>query len=219
MATRTNPVVRQYLAAVRTLLALTVIFGLAYPLVMTGIAQAAFHGNANGSLVHRDGKTVGSDLIGQTFTKPVLVNGKPKKDADGNPVVEPDPKYFQSRPSAAGLGYDPLSTSASNLGPENKDLIAAIKERRTTAARLDGVDPSQVPPDALQASGSGLDPHISPAYALEQVARIARVRGLSVAEVRKLVDDHVQGRPLGFLGEPRVNVLELNLALDALASG
>jgi potassium-transporting ATPase KdpC subunit len=217
MNTRTSPALQQYLAALRTLLALTVIFGLAYPLVMTGVAQVAFHGNANGSLVHRDGKVVGSDLIGQAFTKPVLVNGKPKKDADGNPVVEPDPKYFQSRPSAAGLGYDPLSTSASNLGPENKDLIAAMKERRTTAAKLDGVPPSSVSPAALQASGSGLDPHISPAYAREQVARIAQVRGLSDAQVRQLVDDHVQSRPLGFLGEPRVNVLELNLALDALA--
>src|ERR1700710_2856738 len=105
MATRTSPALQQYLAALRTLLALTVVFGLAYPLVMTGVGQAAFHGNANGSLVHRDGKTVGSDLIGQAFTKPVLVNGKPKKDSDGNPVVEPDPRYFQSRPSAAGLGY------------------------------------------------------------------------------------------------------------------
>lgn len=208
---------RQYLAALRALLALTVIFGLAYPLVMTGIAQAAFHGNANGSLVHRDGKLVGSDLIGQAFTKPVLVNGKPKKDADGNPVVEPDPRYFQSRPSAAGLGYDPLSTSASNLGPDNKDLIAAIKQRRSTAARLDGVAPSQVPPDALLASGSGLDPDISPAYAREQIARIARERGLSQTQVSALVDEHIQGRSLGFLGEPRVNVLELNLALDALA--
>jgi K+-transporting ATPase ATPase C chain len=216
VTTRTTPVVRQYLAAIRTLLALTVIFGLAYPLVMTGIAQAAFHGNADGSLVHRDGKTVGSDLIGQAFTKPVLVNGKPKKDAAGNPVVEPDPKYFQSRPSAAGLGYDPLSTSASNLGPENKDLIAAIKERRTAAAQLDGVPPSQVPPDALQASGSGLDPHISPAYAREQIARIARERNISEAQVRQLVDDHTQSRVLGFLGEPRVNVFELNLALDAI---
>jgi K+-transporting ATPase ATPase C chain len=183
---------------------------------MTGLAQAAFHGNANGSLVQRDGKTVGSDLIGQAFTRPVLENGKPKKDADGNPVVEPDPKYFQSRPSAARLGYDPLSTSASNLGPENKDLIAAIKERRTTAARLDGVPPARVPPDALQASGSGLDPHISPAYAREQVARVARERGLAVPKVESLVAAHTQGRVLGFLGEPRVNVLELNLALDAI---
>jgi potassium-transporting ATPase KdpC subunit len=217
MATRTSPALRQYGAALRTLLVLTVLLGLAYPLAMTAVAQVAFGGNADGSLVQRDGKTVGSDLIGQAFTRPVLVNGKPKKDADGNPVVEPDPAYFQSRPSAAGLGYDPLSSSASNLGPENKDLIAAIKQRRTTAARLDGVAPSRVPPDALLASGSGLDPHISPAYAREQIARIARERGLSVAKVRDLVDEHIQGRSLGFLGEPRVNVLELNLALDALA--
>ena len=218
MTTRTTPAVRQYLAAIRTLLALTVILGLAFPLVMTGIAQAAFHGNASGSLVHRDGKAVGSDLIGQAFTRPVLENGKPKADADGNPVVEPDPKYFQSRPSAAGLGYDPLSTSASNLGPENEDLIAAIKGRRTAAAQLDGVPPSDVPPDALLASGSGLDPHISPAYAREQITRVARERGLAVAKVRTLVAAHTQGRVLGFLGEPRVNVLELNLALDAASS-
>jgi K+-transporting ATPase ATPase C chain len=217
VTTRTTPALRQYGAALRTLLVLTVVFGLAYPLAMTGVAQVAFHSNANGSLVHRDGKTVGSDLIGQAFTKPVLVNGKPKKDADGNPVVDPDPAYFQSRPSAAGAGYDPLSTSASNLGPENKDLIAAIKARRSTAAKLDGVAPSSVPPDALLASGSGLDPHISPAYAHEQIARIARERDLSEAQVRNLVDEHIQGRSLGFLGEPRVNVLELNLALDALA--
>lgn len=217
MTTRTPPTLRQYLAAVRTLLMLTVIFGLAYPLVMTGIAQVAFQNNANGSLVHRDGRTVGSDLIGQAFTRPVLENGRPKEDADGNLVVEPDPAYFQSRPSAAGLGYDPLSTSASNLGPENKDLIAAIKQRRSDAARLDGVLPSQVPPDALLASGSGLDPHISPAYARQQVARIARERDLSKAQVRDLVDQHVQGRVLGFLGEPRVNVLDLNLALNEMA--
>ena len=216
MATRTSPALRQYVAALRALIVLTVILGLAYPLVMTGLAQAAFHGNANGSLVHRDGQTIGSDLIGQAFTRPVLENGKPKKDADGNPVVEPDPKYFQSRPSAAGLGYDPLSTSASNLGPENKDLITAIKQRRTAAAQLDGVPPSQVPPDALLASGSGLDPHISPAYAQVQVARVARERGLAVAKVQALVEAHTQGRVLGFLGEPRVNVLELNLALDAI---
>ena len=165
MATQTTPALRQYGAAVRAFLILSIILGLAYPLAMTGVAQAGFDGNADGSLVTRGGKTVGSDLIGQAFTRPVLEDGKPKKDDDGNPVVEPDPAYFQSRPSAAGTGYDPLSTSASNLGPENKDLIAAIKERRAAAAKLDGVAPSQVPPDALLASGSGLDPHISPAYA------------------------------------------------------
>jgi K+-transporting ATPase ATPase C chain len=204
----------QYGAAIRTLLALTVLVGLAYPLVMTGIAQVAFRGNANGSLVEQNGRTVGSDLIGQAFTRPVEENGKPKLDGDGNPVMEADPQYFQSRPSAAGTGYDPLSTSASNLGPENKDLIDAVKQRRATAARLDGVPPADVPPDALLASGSGLDLQISPAYAREQVARVARERGLNVAKVRALVAEHTQGRILGFLGEPRVNVLELNLALD-----
>jgi K+-transporting ATPase ATPase C chain len=217
VTTRTTPALRQSGAALRTLLVLTVVLGLAYPLAMTGVAQVAFHGNANGSLVDRAGRTVGSDLIGQAFTRPVLENGKPKKDAAGDPVVAPDPAYFQSRPSAAGLGYDPLSSSASNLGPENKDLIAAIKQRRATASQLDGVLPSQVPPDALQASGSGLDPHISPAYAQEQVARVARERGLAVAKVQALVTAHSEGRVLGFLGEPRVNVLELNLALDAMA--
>jgi K+-transporting ATPase ATPase C chain len=131
--------------------------------------------------------------------------------------MEPNPAYFQSRPSAAGAGYDPLSTSASNLGPENKDLIAAVKERRAAAAALDGVSPSTVPPDALLASGSGLDPHISPAYAEQQVRRVARERSLPVAQVRRLVDEHTQSRVLGFLGEPRVNVLELNLALDQLS--
>jgi K+-transporting ATPase ATPase C chain len=219
MAGNTPTSVRQYGAAIRTLLTLTVLLGLAYPLAMTGIAQVGFGGNANGSLVHHGGKSVGSDLIGQAFTRPVTENGKAKLDADGNPVVEADPKYFQSRPSAAGTGYDPLATSASNLGPENKDLIDAVKERRATAARLDGVPSADVPPDALTASGSGLDPHISPAYAREQIPRVAREQGLSVAKVRALVSEHTQGRILGFLGEPRVNVLELNLALDQAARG
>ena len=219
MATRTSSALRQHLAALRTLLLLTVIVGLAYPLAMTGLAQVAFGDNANGSLVVRAGKTVGSDLIGQAFTRPVMENGRPKKDADGNPVVEANPRYFQGRPSAAGDGYDPLATSASNLGPENEDLIAAIKERRTSAAKLDGVDPRQVAPDALTSSGSGLDPHISPAYAAQQVARIARERGLAVPTVRALIAAHTQGRTFGFLGEPRVNVLGLNLALDTATSG
>jgi K+-transporting ATPase ATPase C chain len=219
MATRTSSALRQYLAALRTLLLLTVIVGLAYPLAMTGLAQVAFGDNANGSLVVRAGKTVGSDLIGQAFTRPVMENRQPKKDADGNPVVEANPRYFQGRPSAAGDGYDPLATSASNLGPENEDLIAAIKERRTSAAQFDGVDPRQVTPDALMSSGSGLDPHISPAYAAEQIDRIARERGLAVPKVRALVAAHTQGRTFGFLGEPRVNILGLNLALDEATSG
>ena len=217
MATNTPPVIRRYAAAVRALLALTVILGLAYPLSMTGFAQIALSNNADGSLSHRGGTVVGSDLIGQAFTRPVEVNGAPKLDANGNPMTEPDPKYFQSRPSAAGPGYDPLSTSASNLGPENKDLVDAVRERRASAAELDGVRPSAVPPDALLASGSGLDPHISPAYAREQIARVARQRGLTESRVRALVDQHTQGRVMGFLGDPRVNVLELNLALDEAA--
>ena len=216
MATRISPALRQYGAALRTLLLLTVILGLAYPLAMTGFAQVAFGNNANGSLVVHGGKTVGSSLIGQSFTVPVLKNGQPTKDASGNPVLAPDPKYFQSRPSAAGTGYDPTASGASNLGPENKVLIADINSRRATAAALDGVSPAQVPPDALLASGSGLDPDISPAYAAEQVPRVARVRGLSQAQVRALVAQNTKGRTLGFLGEPRVNVLNLNLALDAL---
>jgi len=219
MANRTSPALRQYGAAVRTLLLLTVILGLAYPLVMTGFAQVAFGNNANGSLVERGGTTVGSSLIGQGFTRPVLKNGQPTKDADGNPVVEADPRYFQSRPSAAGLGYDPTSSGASNLGPENKDLIASIKDRRATAAKLDGVNPAQVAPDALLASGSGLDPHISPGYAQQQITRVARERSLSQAQVQVLVNANTQGRTLGFLGDPRVNVLDLNLALDAAGRG
>jgi len=193
-----RPTARQLWAAVRLLAVMTVVLGLAYPLAMTGFAQAVFPGRADGSLVRQDGKVVGSTLIGQSF--------------DGMP------QYFQSRPSAAGKGYDPLASSASNLGPENKDLIAAIEERRKVAAALDGTAPSDVAPDALLASGSGLDPHISPLYAAQQVARVARERGLSTARVRDLVARYTEGRSLGFLGEPHVNVLLLNLALDR-ASG
>ena len=197
----TQPAVRQLWAAVRMLVAMTVVVGLAYPLAMTGFAQVVFPHKADGSLIEQDGKLVGSSLIGQLFT-----------DQDGNAL----PQYFQSRPSAAGDGYDPLSSGASNLGPENPDLIKAIEDRRTAAAQLDGTDPADVAPDALLASGSGLDPDISPAYAAQQVDRVAQARGISPDTVRKLVDQHTHGRSLGFLGESHVNVLELNLALDRL---
>jgi len=189
-----HPAVRQVWAAVRMLLVLTVVVGLAYPLALTGFAQVLVPGRADGSLVTRDDTVVGSSLIGQSF--------------DGRP------EYFQSRPSAAGDGYDPLASSASNLGPENEDLLAAIDERRAAAAYLDGTDPAQVAPDALLASGSGLDPDISPEYAAQQVDRVAAERGLSTDEVGRLVDRFTEGRSLGFLGEPHVNVLLLNLALD-----
>jgi len=188
---------RQLWAAVRMLLVMTALLGIGYPLVVTGVAQVAFPHQADGSLLERDGRPVGSRLVGQSF--------------------EGRPEYFQSRPSAAGDGYDAMSSSASNLGPEHPDLLAAVEERRQAAAALDGTDPAEVAPDALLASGSGLDPHISPAYAAQQVARVARERGLPEAEVRDLVEEHTAGRTLGFLGEPRVTVLELNLALDAAA--
>ena len=294
MATRLPGWVRQHLAAVRALLVFTVLLGLAYPLAITGIAQLpGLDSRAEGSLVTGpDGSVAGSRLIGQSFTDP-----------DGNPL----PRYFQSRPSAAGDGYDPTSTSASNLGPEDvvdtpddpdtpeddssASLLSQVCARSVAVGALEGVDGSRpyctpggvgavlalfhtgpgyaggviravsvneycdttptsfvrtfgaapvecrragedvstaelvpvrgdapadpaVPADAVTASGSGLDPHISPAYARLQVPRIARERGLPEDEVRQLVREHTDGRALGFLGEPGVNVLELNLALD-----
>jgi K+-transporting ATPase ATPase C chain len=151
--------------------------------------------STNGSFVEHDGRVVGSDLIGQSF--------------EGG-------EWFQARPSAAGDGYDPLASGASNLGPNNADLLASIQERRASAAESDGIDPASVPADALTASGSGLDPHISPEYARQQVDRVAAQRGLPVDQVTALVDDRTEARLLGFIGEPRVNVLRLNLELAAL---
>jgi K+-transporting ATPase ATPase C chain len=195
---------RQHLAAFRVLLVLTVITGIAYPLAVTGIAQVITPHRANGSLVSSGGHTVGSSLLGQSFT-----------DAKGNALAQ----WFQSRPSAAGAnGYDPTASGASNLGPESSVLLKEVEARRAADAALDGVSPASVPPDALTASGSGLDPDISPAYAYEQVARIAKARNLDVAKVRALVKAHVDGRQLGFLGESTVNVLELNIALEKLAT-
>jgi K+-transporting ATPase ATPase C chain len=199
-------VVRNHLAALRMLLVFTVIAGIAYPLAVTGVAQAAFSDQANGSRITQDGKTVGSSLIGQSFNLPK------KNPDDADEVAQPDPKWFQPRPG----GYDPLATGASNLGPNDEGLVKTIKERRAAVAEFDGVSPEDVPVDAVTASGSGLDPHISPEYAREQADRVAKARGLDAAAVRKLVDDHVQGRVLGFLGEERVNVVELNHALTDL---
>jgi K+-transporting ATPase ATPase C chain len=285
-------VIRQHWAALRALLVLTVIVGGAYPAFIWLVAQIpGLHDKANGSIVEADGKPVGSSLIGQLFT-----------DADGNPL----PQYFQSRPSAAGDGYDPLATSASNLGPESivdtpdkPSLLTLVCSRSIAAGKLDGVDgarpyctgegvgavlsvigprdlsgpnagqvvhparvvsvnepcdttpnpfvatyegvrvecakfgedygigqlvpvrgaaaDSKVPADAVTASGSGLDPDISPAYAELQVNRVAAARGISAEQVREVVAAHTDGRALGFLGEPTVNVLGVNLALDQLS--
>ncbi len=194
-----NPLVRQSVTAARTLLVMTLLLGVGYTAVVLGLGQLIAPAQAAGSLVSRDGDVVGSSLIGQSFT-----------DADGAPL----PEWFQSRPSA--VAYDAGGSGASNLGPESGELVASIDERRASIAAFEGVDPSEIPADALTASASGLDPHISPDYAALQVPRVAEARDLDPAEVQALVDALTEGRTLGFIGEPRVPVLALNLALSEL---
>lgn len=182
--------------AATLLLGLTVLTGIAYPLSVTGIAQLAFPDQAEGSLIRRpDGSVLGSALVGQSFTRP---------------------DYFWSRPSAAGKGYDAASSGATNLGPSSAALVDQVSRRVAAlkAANPDAVGP--VPVDLVTSSASGLDPHISPAAALWQAPRVAAARGLSLAQVQALISGATQGRTLGFLGEPAVNVLKLNLALDAV---
>jgi K+-transporting ATPase ATPase C chain len=191
---------RQYWVAIRTMIIFTVVLGIAYPLVITGIGLLA-PSQANGSLIKIGGKTVGSALIGQSFT-----------DAKGNALAQ----WFQSRPSAAGTGYDAGASSGSNQGTESQTLIKAIKDRKAAIAASDNVDPASIPPDALTASASGLDPDISPTYALEQVDRVATTRHLPTAKVTALVNSFIVGRELGYIGDPTVNVLELNIALSKL---
>ena len=221
MNTSVSNTARLLWAGLRALLVLTLVTGVLYPLAVTGVGQALFPDRANGSEIEADGKVVGSSLIGQAYDLP------PRK---GQETPEPDLRWFQGRPQH-GLGTNTVNTryklilsGATNRAADNKDLVdwvtaakAAVVEDNSVPGYT--VEPSEVPADAVTSSGSGLDPDISPAYADLQVHRVARRNGLPVDQVQKLVDDHTEGRTLGFIGEPRVNVLELNIALKALASG
>jgi K+-transporting ATPase ATPase C chain len=207
-------------AGLRALLVLTVVCGVIYPLAVTGIAQGLFSGQANGSEIKADGKVVGSSLIGQAYNLPL------KK---GQETPEPDLKWFQGRPQN-GLGTNSVNTryslilsGATNRSGDNADLIKWVKDAKGAVIKDNSVPgytvkPSEVPAEAVTSSGSGLDPDISPDYADIQVHRIAAKNNLPVAQVQKLVDEHTDGRTLGFMGEPRVNVLELNIALKGLVA-
>ena len=169
----------------------TLLFGIVYPLAMTGLAQAIFPAKANGQLVERNGRVIGSRIIGQAFSSP---------------------GYFHGRPSAAGAGYDAANSAGTNFGPTNKKLADAVRAAVEAAKKENPSAP--VPIDLVTSSASGLDPHVSPAAALFQAPRVARERHINEADLRRIVDAHIEGRQWGFLGEPRVNVLELNLTLD-----
>jgi K+-transporting ATPase ATPase C chain len=213
---------RDLSTSVLAIVVITLLFGLAYPLASTGVAQLAFPGKADGSKVERAGKVVGSRLIGQQFERPVLgANGKPKQDKDGNPVLRDDPRYFQSRPSATG--YNPAGTFFDNLGPNQKELRDLLRSNvdaylKRERPYVPGLRAAGVPVDAVANSASGVDPDISQANARIQAHRVASVRHMPLAQVQRLIEQNTDGRGLGLLGEPGVNVLDLNLALDGRAA-
>jgi K+-transporting ATPase ATPase C chain len=198
---------------------LTLLLGIVYPLFITGVSQVAFPGNADGQKIYVHGQLVGSKIIGQSFADQVVKNGKPQVDKNGNPVTNPDPKYFQSRPSATVPPDNGAASTFSNLGPNN---VATEQEIATNIAAylalekpyVPGLTAAKVPVDAANSSASGLDPDISPANADIQAHRVAAVRHLPLSQVMGLISNYTHGRGLGFSGEPGVNVLQLNLALD-----
>jgi K+-transporting ATPase ATPase C chain len=215
---------RNALTASLAMIVMTILLGVIYPLVITGISQVVFPGNANGQQVKVDGKLVGSKLIGQQFATQVIKNDKPEVDKNGNPVTTPDPKYFQTRPSATVPPDNAAATTFSNLGPNNvateREIAANIKAYLALEKPYDpGLTTAQVPVDAADSSASGVDPDISQANAWIQAHRVAAVRHRPLSKVMQLISQYTTGRSLGIFGEPGVNVLELNLALDRLAGG
>jgi len=210
---------RDILTAAIGILVLTLFLGIVYPLVVTGISQVAFPGNADGQRVYVNGKLVGSKIIGQNFSLQVVKNGKPQVDKNGNPVTVPDPRYFQTRPSATVPPNNAAATTFSNLGPNNVATEQAIAANVKAYLALEkpydaGLTTAKVPVDAANTSASGIDPDISVANADIQAHRIAAVRHLPIATVLHLISQNTAGRGLGFSGEPGVDVFDLNLALD-----
>ncbi len=209
---------RDLTTSILAVVVFTLLLGLLYPFAVWGIGQVAFPGEADGSQVHLDGRLVGSSLLGQDFSRPVLDgDGRPQQDEEGEAVVEPDPKYLQGRPSATG--YNPAGTFFSNRGPNQGSAVEFYAAALAAYLALErphspGLTEADVPVDAVTTSASGVDPHISEANARIQARRVAEVRGLPLDRVQQLIDDSTDGRFAGLLGEPGVNVLELNITLD-----
>lgn len=215
---------KDIITSVIGMVVLTLALGIVYPLVITGVSEVAFPGNATGQKVYVDGRLVGSKIIGQAFVDQVLKNGKPQVDKSGNPVTVPDPRYFQSRPSATVPAYNAAGSSFSNAGPNNIATEQAFASNIQAYLQLEkpyvpGLTTGQIPVDAVNTSGSGIDPDISIPNADIQAHRVATVRHLPLARVMSLVSQYTHGRGLGFSGEPGVNVLQLNLALNRLTGG
>jgi K+-transporting ATPase ATPase C chain len=212
---------RDIITSVIGIVVLTLLLGIVYPLLVTGISQVAFPGNANGQKVYVNGKLVGSKIVGQQFADQVVKNGKPQVDKNGNPVTAPDPRYFQTRPSATTPPYNAAATTFSNLGPNSKSTLTELQGNIQAYLALEkpydlSLTVAKIPVDAANSSASGIDPDISQANADIQAHRVAAVRHLPLAQVDSLISKYTHGRGLGFSGEPGVNVLELNLALDGL---